>query len=181
LFWDILASPRARPASNEMRSCEGFIRSASLWTCTMLALSLLIAIPPFNGLIHGTHVVVAHSMGSMLGINTMILLAAMAYMVQSICGTAGAAAACARRTRLAIPVLNLSLALFWVAFLGRGLASGWTRYAGPSSPDFSPLLQFFPWTVLVSGIGLTLSLAWILANLAGAFLASTLSRSARSQ
>jgi len=171
LFWDILALRRTQPRSDDLRVCDGFVRSASLWTCTMLALSLLIAVPPLNALIHGTHVVVAHSMGSMLGVNTMILLAAMAYMVQSLCGTAEPSAVRDTRVRLAIPVLNLSLALFWLAFLGRGLASGWTRYAGPSSPDFSPVLQLFPRVVLISGIGLTFSLLWILGNWAAVLVA----------
>ena len=152
--------------TDEMRVCDGFVRSASLWTCTMLILSLLIAVPPLNALIHGTHVVVAHSMGSMLGVNTMILLAAMAHMMQSLRGTA----VHGKRLRFAIPALNASLGLFWLAFLGRGLASGWTRYAGPSAPDFSPMLQLFPPLVLISGIGLTLSLLWILGNWTWALL-----------
>jgi len=163
LFWDILAFRRTQPSLGDLRVCEGFVRSASLWTCIMLVLSLLIAVPPLNALIHGTHVVVAHSMGSMLGVDTMILLAAMAYMVQSLRGIAETSVV-STRVRLAIPVLNGSLALFWLAFLARGLVSGWTRYAGPSSPDFSRVLQLFPRVVLIAGIGLTFSLLWIFGN-----------------
>jgi len=164
LFADILSFRRGQPRSDEMRVCDSFVRSASLWTCIMLALSLLIAVPPLNALIHGTHIVVAHSMGSMLGVNTMILLAAMAYLVQSLRGNSEACAIRGRRIRRAIPLLNLSLAVFWLAFLGRGLASGWSRHAGPSAPDFSAVLQAFPPVVLISGLGLTLSLLWILGN-----------------
>ena len=68
------------------------------------------------------------------------------------------------RVRFAIPVLNATLAVFWLAFMLRGLASGWERYLGPSSPDFSLVLEFFPAVVLLSGFGLAAALLWILGN-----------------
>ncbi|MFQ5844077.1 MAG: cbb3-type cytochrome c oxidase subunit I, partial [Planctomycetota bacterium] len=78
VFRDLLALRRAAPATDDLRVPDRFVRSATLWTFLMLLLSVAIAVPPLNALIHGTHVVVAHSMGSMIGIDSMILWAALA-------------------------------------------------------------------------------------------------------
>jgi nitric oxide reductase subunit B len=53
-----------------------FLRSASVWVGINLCFALLISIPALHATTHGTHTTVAHAMGSTIGINTMILLAA---------------------------------------------------------------------------------------------------------
>ena len=161
VFLDLLAMRRSRGAPAEHRTTASFIHSATIWTFALLIVALLISIPPLNALIHGTHVVVAHSMGSMIGIDSMILWAAISYalwyVVPPKTGTN-----LARGVKTAIPFINTSLAVFLASYLARGAAVGWTRYVGASSRDFSTLLAIFPTVMVLAGLGLVLSTMWIL-------------------
>jgi len=172
LLFDVLGLRRAPASPDDLRVPEQFARSAMLWTFVMLMVSLLIAVPPLNALIHGTHVVVAHSMGSMLGIDSMILLGAFAYAMRRLKGADHPVVrgACVRR---AVPWINLFLGVFWLAFLTRGLVAGMARYMGPSAPDSSVVVQTFPWVALISGAGLALSLLWIIGQWVRALLEPT--------
>ncbi len=51
------------------------LRAAAGWTLVALLGGFLMAIPPLNALVHGTWVVVAHAMGAMIGVNSMLILA----------------------------------------------------------------------------------------------------------
>jgi nitric oxide reductase subunit B len=138
--------------SPEFRCAKSFLRSAQLWIAAMLTLAIVISIPPLNALIHGTHVVVAHSMGAMIGIDSMILWAGMAYLIAT------------TRVRGAIVPLNAFLLLFWVAFLTQGMAVGAARYMGPGAPDVSVVTQNFPVVMILAGSGVGLCILWIVGN-----------------
>ena len=163
VFLDLLALRRASTGSGELGVPDRFIRSATLWMFVLLLLALAISVPPVNALIHGTHVVVAHSMGSMIGIDSMILWGALAYMLQFL-ATPAAAAAVGTPVRRAILFVNLLLAIFLVAFLGNGIATGLDRYMGPSAPDTSVVSSAFPAVMALSGVGLAAAILWILAH-----------------
>jgi nitric oxide reductase subunit B len=169
VFLDLLALRRATSTDTKASSADWFIRSATLWMFLLLALALIISVPPVNALIHGTHVVVAHSMGSMLGIDSMILWAALAYMLQSVLAPA-APGASDTRVRRAIPFLSLFLVVFLLSFLGNGVATGLDRYLGPSGPDSSVIQQAFPTVMAWSGLGLAGTILWILAHWTAAIL-----------
>ena len=172
VFIDFLRLMRAEPARPNMRVCDGFVRSAGLWVFLMLVLALIISVPPINALIHGTHVVVAHSMGSMLGINTMILLAVMAYIVRFVAG-ADHVLVQGRRISAVIPAMNILILVFWIAWLANGMAMAINRLAGPAAPDSPVLLSAFPALLVGSGLGLVVALLWIIGwwatALAGAY------------
>ncbi len=53
-----------------------YLMAADFWVFLNLGQALMMSIPAFNLYTHGTHVTVAHAMGTTIGINTMILLAA---------------------------------------------------------------------------------------------------------
>lgn len=53
-----------------------FLLAADVWVFLNLTQALMMSIPAINIYTHGTHVTVAHAMGTTIGINTMILLAA---------------------------------------------------------------------------------------------------------
>ncbi len=79
---DLIAMMRAqRKDAGELSTTMFLMRSAKWWTAGNLALAIIISIPPINTLIHGTHVVFAHAMGSMIGIDTMALFAGLSYML----------------------------------------------------------------------------------------------------
>lgn len=53
-----------------------FIMAADFWVFLNMGQAILMSIPVINLFTHGTHVTVAHAMGTTIGINSMILLAA---------------------------------------------------------------------------------------------------------
>jgi nitric oxide reductase subunit B len=58
--------------------------AADFWIFLNIILALLFSIPAINYFTHGTHVTVAHSMGTTIGINTTILLAALFFIVSKL-------------------------------------------------------------------------------------------------
>lgn len=61
-----------------------FIMSADLWVFLTLGLAIAMSVPALNVYMHGTHVVVGHTMGATIGINSMLL---MAYVYEQIHGS----------------------------------------------------------------------------------------------
>ncbi len=53
-----------------------FLLASNLWVFLNMGQAILMSIPAINLYTHGTHITVAHAMGTTIGINTMILLAA---------------------------------------------------------------------------------------------------------
>ncbi|MFQ5690643.1 MAG: cbb3-type cytochrome c oxidase subunit I [Gemmatimonadota bacterium] len=161
VFVDLVPTLRAVPARDDLRVPDLFLKSGAVWTFLLMILAIGISVPPLNALIHGTHVVVAHSMGSMIGIDSMILWAALSYMLGDVAGREHRTVRGAR-VRAAVPWVSVFLLVFLLSYLARGAAAGWVRYVGPSAPDFSPLFKMFPIVMVASGVGLTLTVLWFL-------------------
>lgn len=165
--WDLFGLFRPSEAAADVRVPDLFFRSTTAWLFVMLLAAIVISVPPLNGLIHGTHVVVFHSMGSMIAINTMLLWGALSYVVRLLAGPAHPMVV-GRGVRRIVPFLHASLALFLASFLARGLAAGWSRYAGASAPDFSPLVQAFPDWMAGFGYAMAIAALWLVTGWARA-------------
>jgi len=63
---------RAAPAQTKLTILLGV---AERWTLFSVATGFLMALPMLNVLMHGTYVVVAHAMGSMIGVNAILIFA----------------------------------------------------------------------------------------------------------
>ncbi len=61
-----------------------FLVASDIWIFLNIVLAILISIPAVNAYTHGTHITVAHSMGSAIGINTMILLASVLFIITDV-------------------------------------------------------------------------------------------------
>ncbi|MFV0304062.1 MAG: cbb3-type cytochrome c oxidase subunit I [Moheibacter sp.] len=59
-----------------------FLMASDYWVVINLVLALFMSIPAFNLYTHGTHITVAHSMGTTIGINSMIILATAFYFIK---------------------------------------------------------------------------------------------------
>lgn len=53
-----------------------FLLASNFWLFFNLTLALFMSVPAINLYMHGTHIITAHTMGTTIGINSMILLAA---------------------------------------------------------------------------------------------------------
>lgn len=63
-----------------------FILASDAWVFINLVMALFMSIPSFNYFSHGTHITVAHSMGTTIGINTCILFASLTYIISRLNG-----------------------------------------------------------------------------------------------
>ncbi len=154
---------RKRDSASEDPVIDGFLRSTTLWTFLMLTLAIVIAIPPLNALLHGTHAISAHVMGSMVGIDSMILWAGMAYLVRSVAGS-GHPSLQRASVRVSVRMISVFLFGFIGVYLLRGASAGWSRYAGATAPDHSTLVAMFPVLMMIFGAGLMASTLWVLVN-----------------
>ncbi|TCZ74773.1 cbb3-type cytochrome c oxidase subunit I [Flaviaesturariibacter aridisoli] len=106
------------------------------WILLNLVLAIALSVPAINRYTHGTHITVAHAMGATIGINSMLLLASISYML-----TRARPQGFAReetRIKLGVWISNGSLLLFWISLLGSGLV----KIAGTSSgQSFATIMQ----------------------------------------
>ncbi len=108
------------------------------WNLCLLTLALLISVPPLNALIHGTHVVMAHAMGSEIAIDSYILLGVFAAVLSDLFPKREVLEALVDgpAARHALRWLNLGMVGLVLLLLVRGLATGVTRYLGQPEPEW---------------------------------------------
>ena len=134
-----------------------FLFAADIWVFINLGLALVISVPAFNLITHGTHITVAHAMGSTIGINTMILLASIFYVIREELPQ-NVHADCTPQIKFGFWMANVSLAVFFMALVLAGIGKG--LYDGESFQDM--MLSIRPFLVVFTLSGVTLMLGlWI--------------------
>ena len=96
-----------------------FLMAADIWVFLNLILALLMSIPTLNYYMHGTHITVAHSMGTTIGINTSILLASVSFMVSKLIKTRKLEQN--RVVTIGFYTFNFSLLFFWIILIIGGV------------------------------------------------------------
>jgi nitric oxide reductase subunit B len=158
IIWDWRRSLSTRRKFRHRRPYR-FLFAADIWIFINLVLALLISVPVLNLFIHGTHVIVAHTMGATIGINTMILLASVFFVIEQRVGE-GAENRHAGLVDAGFWLANGSLVVFLAALLAAGLVKG--TYAGESFYDMMESIEPFLLLFAVSGVGLMLGLWFVL-------------------
>lgn len=100
-----------------------FLVASDIWIFVNLVLALAISIPAVNIFTHGTHITVAHAMGSTIGINTMILLASCFYIVQDITKTQFNSLQ-QKIVKAGFWITNISLLTFFISLIFAGAEKG---------------------------------------------------------
>ncbi|MHC4848028.1 MAG: cbb3-type cytochrome c oxidase subunit I [Planctomycetota bacterium] len=152
VYADVMTHLRkTRKSSLDFNTSIRFIELSKCWNLFLLTLALLISVPPLNALIHGTHVVMAHAMGSELAIDSYILFAVFAFLFTRIFPKRETAEAHLNdeRARRTIGWLNLCLIVVVGWLLLRGTVTGITRYLGEPEPAW---LAGFPYLFAASGL-----------------------------
>jgi len=128
-----------------------WLLSTDVWIFLNLVLALLISIPTINLFTHGTHITVAHSMGTTIGINSTILIAAIFYIVSK--ENKFSLNKYKKRLNIAFWLFHISLLVFWGSLLYSGYLKGiWDQMDMPKTSfsefitDLKPVIH-----VLVSG------------------------------
>ncbi len=107
--------------------------AADIWIFLNLFLALLMSVPALNLFTHGTHITVAHAMGTTIGINTNILLASCYYIYSN--KHPNLSGVGKPYTATAIRVLQVSLGIFWIGLILAGLEKAQWQYE-PGAPGF---------------------------------------------
>ena len=157
LMIDIRRMLKRRLNTVSFSSALAYLTSAKWWTAAMLFSSLLISIPSLNSMIHGTKVVVGHAMGTELGIDSMVLFGAVAFLLGELCGRRSESAARLNRPgqRRLLLAMNVAMAglILWLTI--SGAVHGYFRYNGLPNPEWISYEKYvFP--VLGAAVGLTL-------------------------
>ena len=148
-LWNVVRNPEDRAFC----AARGSFGAAKWWTCAIVFSAVLMSVPPLNAVIHGTYVVPGHAMGAMIGIDTMILIGAIIWILsEHLRAREGEDAADTLHTssvRRYVVGLNLSVAalVLWLHVVGT--ATGVTRAA------FAPNETYVPpeWIARYAGIG----------------------------
>ncbi|MEZ5966197.1 MAG: cbb3-type cytochrome c oxidase subunit I [Planctomycetota bacterium] len=126
---DVVASLRSEaPRHPALR----FMASARNWNLVSLTLAIVISVPPWNAVIHGTHAVAAHAMGAEIGIDSMALFAAVSWLLLQRHPERQAALTVPGRLR----ALNFAAGALVGWLFVVGVANGWTRYHGEVPPQW---------------------------------------------
>jgi nitric oxide reductase subunit B len=134
-----------------------FVMASDFWVFINLVQALLMSIPAVNIYTHGTHVTVAHAMGTTIGINSMILLA---LCFEFLMPTAQNGTAKTKGLHFAFWTLQISLFVFWLSLLLAGIKKGlWqmSEKQGVYSKMMESMQPYFI-SFLVAGCGLFIAM-----------------------
>ncbi len=136
-----------------------FLSAADAWIFLNLILAILISIPAVNRFTHGTHITVAHAMGATIGINTMLLLASVFYIVKQEEYVLGLLAI--KRIKMGFWITNISLLAFWISLIGTGIVKAMGQSDGRLFQDI--MLHLSPWFHVFecAGIGIFIGILFI--------------------
>lgn len=123
------------------------------WIFINLCLAILMSVPAINLFTHGTHITVAHSMGTTIGINTLILLAGVFYIIENQRDIDKDKNS--KQTLNYIRLLHYALLTFFLSLIIAGLIKGILTYH--SSFDFHEIMnKISPFLIVFSISGLIL-------------------------
>lgn len=134
-----------------------FLMAADIWVFLNMGQAILMSIPAINIYTHGTHVTVAHAMGTTIGINSMILLAACFEFLKfnSTNNTR------IKYYKFLFWALQISLLIFWLSLNIAGIKKGiWQLSSNQES--YSKMMESLrPYFIVfvLAGIGLMYALS----------------------
>ncbi|MCP2025305.1 nitric oxide reductase subunit B [Flavobacterium sp. HSC-32F16] len=133
-----------------------FLLAADIWIFIMLAQAIIMSIPAFNLYTHGTHITVAHSMGTTIGINSMLLMA----FVYDILGKNQLTKS--RLFKIGYIMVNASLIVFWLSLMTAGILRGFWQM-DHSQNAFSQMMSILaPFFISFSLSGIALAIGFYL-------------------
>lgn len=139
------------------RQAFRFLFAADIWLFLNLILAICISIPVANLLTHGTHITVAHAMGTTIGINTMILMGSVYFVVEECCPDIFINGL-AKSANWGCTLANVGLFVLLGALLTAGVSEGFNDWEShyDKIEAATPYLTLFA----VSGIALLIGL-WL--------------------
>jgi predicted amidohydrolase len=87
LLLDIVKNTREK--ASDLPAVHFLLKAGTLWSFLTVGSAVIISVPPINTLIHGTHFVMSHAMGSMIGIDSVVLWATLALGLGALAANSG--------------------------------------------------------------------------------------------
>ena len=145
-----------------------FLMASELWVFINIVLALIMSIPAFNIYTHGTHITVAHSMGTTIGINTMILLAS----VYFISGHLKKQERHQKWQIRAFYVLNISLLVFFISLIFVGIIAAIHKNSSIpiSTSEIYENAKYYVIVFIAAGISIFTSLIFLVSPLIKTFI-----------
>lgn len=137
-----------------------FLITTDFWVFMNLLMALLISIPFINQYTHGTHITVAHSMGTTIGINTTILLASVMFIVSKT--QPDVLDKNTRQLELGLYIFNGSLVVFLSCLIIIGSMKGNWMYGEDAINYTEFYILATPWIKLFIASGLLLLCSFVL-------------------
>ena len=141
-----------------------FIIAAEFWVFMNLLLALAMSIPAINRYTHGTHITVAHAMGTTIGINTMILMASFSYML----GIDQQTAQKKKVISISYRITQYSLFVFWSSLIVAGVIKGYRATALDLTNFQEIMTPVIPAIKMLSLAGVALAIS--LGTIAGIYI-----------
>ena len=137
-----------------------FLLGTDLWIFINIIIALLFSIPAINYYTHGTHITVAHSMGTTIGINTSILFSALFFIVHSLHPYYETNKLWTKR---AFVSFNIFLFLFCASLFAAGVKRSYWTYISQNIAFSDMQNSMAPYYIMffVFGIGIFISLVII--------------------
>jgi nitric oxide reductase subunit B len=160
-FIKMLQSFKAKmDTRNRLRHLFTFklIVASEVWVFFNLLLALLMSIPAVNRYTHGTHITVAHAMGATIGINTMILLAAMSYILR----IDDMGMRDRRWMHWGYYIAQISLGGFWISLIIAGFLKGIRQFEFPNITYQELMVPVNFWLRILSFSGAFLFLGFLM-------------------
>lgn len=133
-----------------------FLMAADFWILISMAHAICLSIPALNLYTHGTHITVAHAMGTTIGINSMILLSGLYYFFMG----DEKEHAFPRWLNGTFWMTQAALLIFWISLNGAGIIRGLWMHLPKRTPFLQMMESAKPWfgvfalsgTLLMSGL-----------------------------
>jgi nitric oxide reductase subunit B len=136
-----------------------FLAAADVWIFLNLFLAILMSIPVVNVYTHGTHITVAHVMGTTIGINTFLLLA---FCFDIFKDKISLSSTSNKVLKISFWATNISFLFFWCTLILVGILKAKWQMNHTSVPFSSfmlslrPLFYFFFFSGLCLSVGIIL-------------------------
>ncbi len=137
-----------------------FLLATDFWIFINIILALLFSIPAINFFTHGTHITVAHSMGTTIGINTTILFAALFFIAHHLRPKLKMDTPWVMRGFVAF---NISLFIFFVSLIIAGAKRSYWMYISQEGTFGEMQDSIVPYYIsfFLFGIGIFVSLSLV--------------------
>ncbi len=159
--WDCSGLGRKWVSRGRFPVVTALLIATTAWTALQVLIALVMSVPSLNAFVHGTLAVVAHSMGSLIGIDTMAMLAAGLWLTHEL---GGESPQTGRQGLLAVWLLNLGLFLLWLSLLVVGVAAGARMLRTGALPWVGNFPGWLGPALLVAGALISVGIASLVRN-----------------